>query len=119
MEAIKKYLRSCHGVIRAPLAHVIRKNIIVGMYSDYQKHRSPDDEMIARMLHLPLERTSSFQRVIFSQLKCIHLSRRSTVDVSMASWIRSARTEICTHMLNSISLKEMAAGNFMPFIPDG
>ena len=37
MEAIIEYLRSCHGVIRAPLAYVTRKNIIVQTYSDYPK----------------------------------------------------------------------------------
>ena len=29
MEAIKKYLKSCHGVKRAPLAYIIRKTITV------------------------------------------------------------------------------------------
>ena len=29
MESIKEYLRSCHGVVKAPLAHVITKTITV------------------------------------------------------------------------------------------
>ena len=29
MEAMEEYLRSCHGVVRAPLAYIIRKTIIV------------------------------------------------------------------------------------------
>ena len=36
-EAIKKYLRSCFGVIRAPLAYIMRKNVIVETCSDYLK----------------------------------------------------------------------------------
>ena len=55
MEAIKQYRRSCHGVIRALLAYIIRKTIIVQTYGDYPKYATPDYEMIARMLHLPSE----------------------------------------------------------------
>ena len=29
MESIKEYLKSCCGVVRAPLAYIIRKTIIV------------------------------------------------------------------------------------------
>ena len=37
IESIKEYLRSCHGVIRAPLAYVIRKTILIQPYGDYPK----------------------------------------------------------------------------------
>ena len=53
MEAIKEYLRSCHGVIWAPLASIIRKTIKVQTYGDYPMYATPDNEMIMRMLHLP------------------------------------------------------------------
>ena len=53
MESIKEYLRSCHGVVRAPLAYIIRKTIIVQIYDDYTAYTNPDKEMIARMLHQP------------------------------------------------------------------
>ena len=53
MESIKEYLRSCHGVMRAPLEHVITKITTVQVYGDYPEYATPDDEMIARMLHLP------------------------------------------------------------------
>ena len=53
MESIKEYLRSYHGVMRAPLAYIIRKTIIVQIYCDYHKYVSLDNAMIARMLHLP------------------------------------------------------------------
>ena len=53
MVFIEKYLRSCHGVVRAPLAYIIRKTITVQTHGDYPKYATPDDEMIARMLHLP------------------------------------------------------------------
>ena len=49
MEFIEEYLRSCDGVVRASLAFVIRKAI----KGDYPKYVTLDDEMNARMLHLP------------------------------------------------------------------
>ena len=53
MEAIKEYLRSCLVVMRASLAYVIWKTILVQTSGDYPKYATPDDEIIARMLHLP------------------------------------------------------------------
>ena len=53
IETIKEYLRSCCGVTGAPLAYIIRKTITVQTYHDYPMYVTPDDEMIARMLHLP------------------------------------------------------------------
>ena len=41
------------GIIKAPLAYVIRKTITVQTYGDYLRYATPDNEMIARMLHLP------------------------------------------------------------------
>ena len=52
MKSIKEYLRSHHGVMRAPLAYIIRKTVIVQTYGDYHKYATPDDEMITRMLYL-------------------------------------------------------------------
>ena len=40
----------CH---KAPLAYIIRKTITIQAYGDYPTYATPDDEMIARMLHLP------------------------------------------------------------------
>ena len=56
IEAIKDYLRSHHHVVRAPLTYVIRKIIIVQTYGDYPKYATPDDKMIARILHLSLDK---------------------------------------------------------------
>ena len=53
MEAIEEYLRLHHGIVRAPLAYIIRKTITVQTYSDYPTYVTPDDEMIIKMLHLP------------------------------------------------------------------
>ena len=53
MESIKEYLTVHHGVIKAPLAYVIRKTITIKTNGDYPTYATPDDEMIARMLHLP------------------------------------------------------------------
>ena len=52
MESIKEYLRSHHGVVKAPLAYLIRKTISIQTMGDYPTYATPDDKMIARMLHL-------------------------------------------------------------------
>ena len=41
LEALKEYLRSCHVVVRAPLAYIIRKNMLVKTYGDYPKDANP------------------------------------------------------------------------------
>ena len=51
--SIKEYLRVCLGVIKAPLAYIIRKTITVQNYGYYPTNTTPDDEMITSMLHLP------------------------------------------------------------------
>ena len=56
METTKEYLRSHHGVVRAPLAYVIRKIITVETYGDYPTYEALDNEIITRMLHLPSEK---------------------------------------------------------------
>ena len=53
VESIEEYLRSCHCVIWVPLAYIIRKSITVQTYGEYPMYATPDNEMIARMLHLP------------------------------------------------------------------
>ena len=53
METIKDYLRLCHGVVRVPLAYIIRKIKIVQTNIDYPMYTPPDDKMIITMLHLP------------------------------------------------------------------
>ena len=53
MESIVEYLRSHCGVVRTPLVYVIRKTIIVQIYGDCPNYATPDDKMIAMMLHLP------------------------------------------------------------------
>ena len=83
MEAINEYLRSCCVIVRAPLAYIIRKTIIVQTYCNYHKCATPDEEMIARMLHLPLD------------MKKLHNGK---TEVSMTSSIRSARTLIGIHV---------------------
>ena len=53
MESIEEYIRPCWGVIKALLAYILSKTIIVETYGDYLSYANPDNEMIARMLHLP------------------------------------------------------------------
>ena len=56
METIKGYLKSCHGVIRSPLANVMRKTKTAKVYGDCPVYATPDNEIITRMLHLPPEK---------------------------------------------------------------
>ena len=56
MEAIEEYLRLHHGVVRAPLAYIIRRTMTVQTYGNYPMYATPDVEMIARMLHLPSDK---------------------------------------------------------------
>ena len=71
MEAIKEYLRSCFGVIRAPLVYIIRKITIVQTYCDYPKNVTPDDKMIIRMLQLPPDKNKLLLEHMFIQSKNI------------------------------------------------
>ena len=41
IESIEEYLRSHHGVVRAPLAYVISKSITVQTCHDYPKYATP------------------------------------------------------------------------------
>ena len=61
MEAIEEYIRSCQGVMRASLAYVIRKTLLVQTYGEYPKFATPDDEMIVRMFHLPPDKNKLLQ----------------------------------------------------------
>ena len=56
MKAIEEYLTLHHDIIRVPLTYIIRKTMIVQTYGDYPKYATPENEMIARMLHLPVEK---------------------------------------------------------------
>ena len=55
-EAMKVYVRSCQGVMRTPLAYIVRKTKIVETYGDYDKYKTTENEMIARVIHLPPDR---------------------------------------------------------------
>ena len=58
MKATKEYLRSCHGIVRLPLAYIIRKTIIVQTCGYYSRYATPDHEMITRILHLPPDKNT-------------------------------------------------------------
>ena len=53
MEDIEEYLKSCHGIMKAPLVYIVSKTIMVQTYGDCPKYVTPVNEMIARMLYLP------------------------------------------------------------------
>ena len=59
MKAIKEYLRSHHGNVRAPIAYITRKTITVQNYGDYLMYVTPDDKMIDKMLNLPPKKPNS------------------------------------------------------------
>ena len=61
MEAVKEYLRSHQGVMKAPLAYIIMKTMLVQTYGKYLMYATPDDEMIVRMLHLPPDKNKLLQ----------------------------------------------------------
>ena len=63
MEAIEEYLRLHHGVVWAPLAKVLWKIITVQTYGDYPSYATPDNKMIARMLHLPSEKNNLLHKI--------------------------------------------------------
>ena len=53
IEGFEEYLRSCHHVIRAPLAYIMMKNTVVETYGDYPKYVTADNKTIAsRLMHL-------------------------------------------------------------------
>ena len=60
IEAIEEYIRSCHGVIGAPLSYIIRKIILVQTYDDYPMYVTPDYEMVTRMLHFSPDNNKLF-----------------------------------------------------------
>ena len=76
MEVIEEYLISRGGVAKAPLAYVIRKTILFQTYGDIPAYATPDDKMITRMLHLPPDKTDSFQIKMLSQPEHIQQSTR-------------------------------------------
>ena len=49
VESIKEYLRSCHGIVTAPLACIARKTVVVQTHDDYPSYATPDEEVITRM----------------------------------------------------------------------
>ena len=53
MEAINEYIRSCCGIVRAPLAYFVSKTIIVQNYGHQPMCATTDDKKIAKMFHLP------------------------------------------------------------------
>ena len=105
MKAIKEYIRSCHGVVRAHLAYIKRKTIIVQTDGDYPKYAAPDNEMIVRMLQLPLDKNNLHNEKSAQSVKA------HTVGYEMTFWIIPAGIPICIHMTISKSLRGMQDGH--------
>ena len=66
--------------MRAPLVYIIRKNITVQIYGDYFKYVTHDDEMIARMLHLPPD-NSRLHNEQSAQMADYMIDNRSVYDI--------------------------------------
>ena len=82
-------------------------------------YATPDDEVIARMLHLPPDKDKLLSENDFRESNFVWQSMKSTTGWSMMSWFRSARIQICIHMSSSISPSRMAEGHSMPSTPGG
>ena len=108
MKAIKEFLRSLHHLIGDLLAYITKKFLKVHTYDDYPKYVTSDNEMIARILHLPPVKNKAN-----SVKKCM-ADTRWTSRQSMICWIRSSWIQICIHWSKSISSKGMTEGHFMP-----
>ena len=120
MEYIKEYLRSCHGVIRAPLAYIIRNTITVQIIGDCPTYATCDNKMIARMLDLPQDKNKllsegDVQRVQVCMAK-YEINNRMVYDM-LDQICKDA--DLFFLMSSSISPRGMVAGYFMPSTPGG
>ena len=118
VEANEECLRSHHGVGRVPLAYVIRKTIIVQTYGNYPKYKTPDDNMITTMLHLPPDKKLLFEHNAHSVKEHTAECMRC-IESSIKFWIRSVKILICIHLLNNKSPSGVTKGRFIPIILDG
>ena len=80
MEAIKEYLRSCHGAVQTPLANILRKTMIVQTYDDYTKYATPENKMITKMLHLPPDKNKVLLEHNVHSAK-EHIDNRTLYDI--------------------------------------
>ena len=119
MESIEEYLRSCHGVVRAPLAYIIMKSITVQTYGEYPMYATSDNEMIARMLHLLPDKN-----------KLLHEKDVQRVQVCTAEYkinnrmVYDVLDQICKDTdlypyVKQHKPKKMAEGHFMSSTPGG
>ena len=69
IEAINEYIRSCCGVKRVHLAHIIQRTIIFETCATYPEYATPDGKMIARMLHLPMKQNILCKEKMVNSLK--------------------------------------------------
>ena len=118
MESIKEYLRSHCCIIKAPLAYVIRKSIIVQTYDEYFMYSTSDDEMITRMLHLPPDKNNLLLENDVQRVQvCIaeyRIDNRTVYDI-----LDQICNDIHIHMSSSISPRETAEGHSMPSTAGG
>ena len=131
IESIKEYFRSHYGVIRAPHAYIIRKSITGQVFGDYPKYITHDNDIISRMLHLPLDKNQLHnEQSAQSVRECIaeykidngsvyNIMDQIFKDTDLYLYDKKYKTNvwilICIHMSNSISTRGMAEGHFMLF----
>ena len=119
MESIEECIRAHPSVIKAPLVYIIMKTITVQTNGDYPTYATQDDEIIARMLHLPshknrLQLESSVDKVKDCKAEYI-IDNRMIYDIL---------DMICKDTnLYPVPKQHKATrdgrGAFMPFIPGG
>ena len=98
---------------------MLSQNHISQNFGDYPKYVTPDNEMIARMLHLSLEK-NKLDNEKSTQLVKKHtaeykIDNRSVYDILD----RSVKILICIYLSNTISSRAMEEGHFMPSTPGG
>ena len=76
LEFTKEYLRSHLGVVRVPLAYIIRKAITVQTFWDNLKYATPNDEMIDRYYTYSQIRIDCIMSNVHSQSKIVQQSIR-------------------------------------------
>ena len=87
--------------------------MIVQTFGDYPRYATPDDEVIARILHLPQEMNILPWKHEASRVK-EHIEEYKIDNRSVYDIIRPAKITISIHMSSSTSPRGTAEGHFMP-----
>ena len=112
MEAIEKYLRLHHSVKRGPLSYVIRKAIIVQTYDTNSWYATPDDKIIAKMLHLLMKQNRLCKESMASSRKK-HTIVYRVDNITNEVLDQICKDKACILMSNRTSPSKMLEGLFV------